>query len=39
VRPTLFEMLAAALLFVVLAGLVVVIVVSTIPADGVPTLQ
>jgi hypothetical protein len=34
-----FEMIAAALLFVVLAGLVVVIVVSAIPADGVPTLQ
>jgi hypothetical protein len=39
VRPSRFEIIAAALLFVALAGMVVVIVVSTIPADGVPTLR
>ena len=39
VRPTMFEMVAAALLFIVLAGLVIVIVVATIPPDGVPTLH
>jgi len=38
-RPTWIEMLAAAVLFVVLAGMVVVIVLATIPPDGVPTLR
>lgn len=32
-------MLAAAVLFVVLAGMVVAIVVATIPPDGIPTLK
>jgi len=39
VRPSLIEMIAAATLFIVLAGLVVLIVVSTVPAGGPPTLQ
>lgn len=38
-RPTIFEMLAAAVLFAVLAGMVAVIVIATIPHDGVPTLR
>lgn len=38
-RPTKLEMLAAAVLVVVLAGMVVAIVVATIPPDGVPTLK
>ena len=38
-RPTIFEMLAAAVLFVVLAGMVAVIVIATIPPGGVPTLR
>ena len=38
-RPTILEMLAAVALFVVLAGMVVVIIVATIPVDGVPTLR
>jgi hypothetical protein len=38
-RPTRLELLAAVLLFVALAGLVVVIVVATIPTDGIPTLR
>jgi hypothetical protein len=33
------ELISAALLVVVLAGLVVFIVASTIPADGIPTLR
>jgi hypothetical protein len=38
-RPTRLELLAAAALFVVLTGMVVAIVVATIPPDGVPTLR
>jgi hypothetical protein len=38
-RPTVFEMLAAAALVVALATMVVLIVVSAIPPDGVPTLR
>ncbi len=38
-RPTILEMLAAAVLFAVLAGMVAVIVLATIPADGIPTLR
>ena len=38
-RPTFLEMAAAAALFIVLAGMVVIIVVATIPSDGVPTLR
>ena len=34
-----FEMVAAALLVVALASMVVMIVVATIPSDGVPTLR
>ena len=39
VRPSLIEMIAAATLVIVLAGLVVFIVVSTVPAGGPPTLH
>ena len=38
-HPTKLEVLAAALLVAVLAGMVVVIVVATIPAEGIPTLR
>jgi hypothetical protein len=38
-RPTRLEILAAATLVVVLAGMVVAIVAATIPADGIPTLR
>jgi hypothetical protein len=38
-RPTRVELVSAALLVVVLAGMVVAIVVATIPADGIPTLR
>ena len=38
-RPTLFELLAAAILFIALAGMVVAIVVATVPAGGAPTLN
>jgi len=38
VRPSPLEIFAAGLLFLVLAGLVVLIVVATVPADGPPTL-
>jgi hypothetical protein len=38
-RPSLLEIFAAGLLFVVLAGLVVLIVVSTVPEGGPPTLR
>jgi len=38
-RPTAFELLAAAALFVALTAMVVLIVVSAIPPDGVPTLR
>jgi hypothetical protein len=38
-RPSLIEMLAAGVLVVVLAGLVVAIVLGTIPAGGPPTLR
>jgi len=39
VRPTIGEMLAAALLVTVLSGLVVLIVLATIPAGGAPALR
>jgi hypothetical protein len=39
VRPSLIEMIAAAALVLVLTGLVVFIVVSTVPAGGPPTLR
>lgn len=39
VRPSIAEMLAAALLVAVLSGLVVLIVLSTIPAGGAPALR
>jgi hypothetical protein len=39
VRPTLGEILAAALLVTVLSGLVVLIVLATIPAGGAPALR
>ena len=38
-RPTLFEMLAAAALVVALTAMVVLIVISTVPAEGAPTLR
>jgi hypothetical protein len=38
-RPTRLELLGAVLLVVVLAGMVVAIVVATIPPDGIPTLR
>ena len=38
-RPTKLELLSAALLVVILAGMVVFIVAATIPADGIPTLR
>ena len=38
-RPPLYQVVAAVLLFVVLAGLGVAIVVLTIPEGGPPTLQ
>lgn len=38
-RPTRLELLSAALLVLILAGMVVVIVAATIPVDGVPTLR
>lgn len=39
VRPSLGEMLAAALLVAVLSGLVVLIVLATIPVGGPPALR
>jgi hypothetical protein len=39
VRPSIGEMLAAALLVAVLSGLVVLIVLTTIPAGGAPALR
>jgi hypothetical protein len=39
VRPSWIEILAAATLVFVLAGLVVLIVVSTVPPGGPPTLR
>jgi hypothetical protein len=38
-RPSLVEMLAASLLVIVLAGLVVAIVLGTVPPGGPPTLR
>jgi hypothetical protein len=38
-RPTRAEILAAATLVIVLSGLVVALVISTIPPDGPPTLR
>jgi hypothetical protein len=38
VRPSPLEIIAAGLLFLVLAGLVVLIVVATVPEGGPPTL-
>lgn len=38
-RPTMLEIFAAAVPFIVLAGMVAVIVLATIPPDGVRTLR
>jgi len=39
VRPSVVEFVAAAVLVVVLSGLVVLIVLATIPEGGAPTLR
>jgi hypothetical protein len=38
-RPPISQVIAAAVLFVVLAGLVVTIVLMTVPPEGPPTLR
>ena len=38
-RPPISQVIAAAVLFMVLAGLVVAIVLMTVPPEGPPTLQ
>jgi hypothetical protein len=38
-RPPLYQIVAAALLFVALAGMVVAIVLMTVPEGGPPTLH
>ena len=38
-RPTLFELLHAAALVVALTAMVVLIVISTVPPEGAPTLR